>query len=159
MKNLNNLLDLLLTNHVEFVLVGGFASVLYGSSITTRDLDICMLLTPDSIEKLRKILKQYDPKHRINPKKISFLTFPEKSDEIKNLYLETKIGTLDIISQITGVGDFERIKEKAVKIEIFGKQCLVMSIDDLIKSKKTIGREKDKLVINELLAIKDKLKK
>ena len=45
MRNLNNLLKLLLENDVDFVLVGGFAGAVYGSSLVTRDLDICAFCT------------------------------------------------------------------------------------------------------------------
>lgn len=45
MKNLNNLLTVLLENTIDFVLIGGFAGALYGSSLVTKDIDICMDLS------------------------------------------------------------------------------------------------------------------
>ena len=40
---------------IDFVLVGGYAAMLHGSSLLTRGLDVCARLTPDAIEKLRNI--------------------------------------------------------------------------------------------------------
>lgn len=42
-KNLNLLLKALLEADLEFVLIGGYAAVVHGSSQVTRDLDLCAL--------------------------------------------------------------------------------------------------------------------
>lgn len=70
MRNLAKLLDVLLNANMEFVLIGGFASVVHGSTMVTRDLDVCMVTGPDQIEKLRMCLKAYSPKHRMTPQQI-----------------------------------------------------------------------------------------
>lgn len=154
MQNLNNLLKLLLDNDIEFVLVGGFASAVYGSTMVTRDIDICYACTPENIEILRNTLKDINPVHRQTPNKLSFIEIPKSTDNINNLYLETDLGALDILSQITGVGDFEKVKSNAINIKLFGQTCKVISIDDLIDAKKAIGRNKDLLVVEELEEIK-----
>ncbi len=154
MQNLGKLLDLLLTAHIDFVLVGGFASVIHGSSMVTHDLDICILLDPEHIETLRQCLKPYHPTHRMTPQRLSFLEFPKDISNIKNLYLETDLGILDIINHIDGVGSFERVRQDAIEIEIYGKNCKVISIDDLIACKKAIRRPKDLAVARELEALK-----
>jgi predicted nucleotidyltransferase len=156
MKNLNNLLKHLLENNIDFVLVGGFASTLYGSTMVTRDIDICYAMTPQNIENLRTLLKDLHPVHRQTPNKISFIELPKELKGINNLYLDTDLGTLDILSQITGVGDYERVKSKAIEVNVFGHKCKVISLDDLISAKKTLGRNKDLLVVQELEEIKKK---
>ena len=156
MKNLNNLLKVLLESEIEFVLIGGYASVLHGSTYVTRDLDICGLITSDQIEKLRKALKDYNPRHRMNPNvKPSFLEEPKSVEGVHHLYLETDLGVLDFLSSVTGVGDFNSINKNAVEVPLFGYKCRVIGIEDLIKAKSTLGREKDKLVVNELKKITD----
>lgn len=154
MKNLNNLLKLLLENNVDFVLVGGFASTLYGSTMVTRDIDICYACTPENIENLRNILKDLHPVHRQTPNKLSFIEIPKELQGINNLYLDTDLGTLDILSQITGVGDYEQVKSKCIEVSVFGHKCKVISLDDLIAAKKALGRNKDLLVAKELEEIK-----
>ena len=154
MKNLNNLLKLLLENNVDFVLIGGFAGALHGSSLVTRDIDICALCSPETITQLRDILKDLHPVHRMTPQKLSFLENPQSLNNVKNIYLSCNLGVLDIISEVTGVGNFERVKSKAIKVSLFGHTCNVISIDDLIKAKKAIGRSKDLIAIKELEAIK-----
>jgi hypothetical protein len=146
----------LILNKIDFILVGGFAGVVHGSTQVTRDIDICTLLTSDNIEKLRFALKEVNPRHRMNPQfKPSFLTEPKdiNTKELNNIYLETDQGVLDIISNISGVGDFERIKSQAIEVPLFGSICKVISIEDLIKAKEYLGRPKDKIVVYELKQI------
>jgi hypothetical protein len=45
MSELNKLLQTLCDAEIEFVIVGGFAAMLHGSSMLTRDLDVCAVLT------------------------------------------------------------------------------------------------------------------
>jgi len=153
MQNLGHLLEVLLNTNIEFVLIGGFASVVHGSSMVTQDLDICMLVNPQQIEKLRNCLRPFKPRHRMTAKKLSFLDFPQDASGVKNIYLETDLGILDIVGEVTGAGPFARVYAHANEIEIYGKKCKVISIKDLIASKKSLARPKDLAVVRELEAI------
>ena len=139
-------------------MVGGFAGVLHGASLVTQDLDLCLLLTPENVAKLRSILKDLHPKHRMTPKKFSFLDVPDDISQLNNLYLETDLGTVDLISSVTGVGDFERVSRKAETAEVFGYSCKVISIEDLIRAKEAMGREKDVAMVKQLKVILEKLR-
>lgn len=150
------LISKLSENGFDFVLIGGFAASAYGSTYVTYDLDVCAVLTPENIEKLRKILGELHPKHRMMIPKKSFLEIPENLEGINNLYLSTDAGVLDLIGQVVGVGDFSEVSKSAVKISIFGNECKIISLDDLIKCKKTLKRPKDLLVASELETIRQK---
>lgn len=152
--DLSNLLKILLQDGFDFVLIGGFAGTVHGSNLVTKDLDICMALKPHEITQLRNVLKDFNPFHRMTPQKLSFLKHPECLENIKNLYLASDLGSLDILSYVDGVGDFERVRQKALTISLFGKDCKVISIDDLISSKKNVGRDKDRIAVKELEEIK-----
>ncbi len=154
MQSLGNLLELLLNANINFVLIGGFASVVHGSSMVTQDLDICMLVDPKQVEEMRRCLSAFHPAHRMTSKKLSFLQFPTDTANLRNIYLETDLGVLDVVSEVTGVGSFDRVCAQADEIEIFGKKCKVISLQDLITSKKALGRAKDLAVVRELEIIK-----
>jgi molybdopterin/thiamine biosynthesis adenylyltransferase len=89
------------------------------------------------------------------PKK-SFMEIPENLNGINNLYLSTDAGVLDLISTVVGVGDFTEVSKLAIEISIFGNKCKIISLDDLIKCKRTLKRPKDLLVATELEAIRQK---
>jgi len=153
MQNFSQLLQRLADAGLDFVIVGGYAAVAHGSSLVTRDLDICAVLSPDNVEKLRRILADAHPRHRITPQRLSFSEYPGKGQPVQNLYLETDIGVIDVLSSILGVGDFARLKRGAESLEVAGHTYRVIGIDDLIQAKEALGRERDLLAAKELRAI------
>lgn len=158
MADLKQLLERLSDADIEFVIVGGFAAVLHGSTFVTRDLEVCTVLTEATVERLRTVLADLSPVHRIGGGRLSFLTEPSPGSTVRNLYLETDAGAIDLLTSITGVGEFERVRSGADEISLFGRRYLVMSLTDLIAAKRTLGREKDLLSARELEAIAQKLK-
>lgn len=155
MQDLNHLLKTLFENELDFLIVGGFAAVVHGSSHVTKGLDITMLLTKENIEKLRGALKDLEPKHRLNPShKPSFLDEPKGIDGLQKIYLETTSGILDVVTLDESVGNFNELKERAVTVKLFGYDCKVLSLDDLILVKRKMRRPKDLIVLEELLGIK-----
>lgn len=156
MSDPNQLIQRLCDAEIEFVIVGGFAATLHGSSFLTRDLDVCAVLTAENVQKLRLAFRDVHPAHRLTSQKLSFLDNPDPGVEVHNLYLRTDLGPVDILSSIRGVGDFERIRGHAIEIELFGRRCRVISLDDLIRAKEAVGREKDLLAVKELRAIREK---
>jgi hypothetical protein len=158
--NLKALLEKLLQSKIDFVLVGGFACTVHGSSLVTEDLDICIAINEEQVKKLRESLKNLSPKHRMNPSfKPSFLTHPEKVDGLKNIYLETNLGILDILGEVQPIGDFKAVKSHAIALSLYGHRCYVIALDDLIKVKESMKRPKDKEAATQLKAIRDRLKK
>jgi hypothetical protein len=75
---------------------------------------------------------------------------------VQNLYLETELGSVDILTSILGVGDFQRVLASSIEVELFGRRCRVMSLEDLIQAKETLAREKDLLSARELRALREK---
>lgn len=158
MSDLNKLLSLLLTSEVHFVVVGGFAAVLHGSSQVTKDLDICIAMSPDSIAALRKLLEPHHPKHRMTPQKLSFLEYPADISSLKNLYLITDLGVLDVLGFVGGIGEFDDVKKNSIMIELFGGKCRMLSLEALILAKKAMGSLRDLTTARELELIAKKSK-
>jgi predicted nucleotidyltransferase len=150
---LNQLIQRLCDAEIDFVIVGGFAGILHGSTLVTRDLDVCAVLSRENVAKLRAVLRDLNPTHRQTPQRLSFLDNPAPDVEVKNLYLGTSLGAVDLLGSITGVGDYPRVREASVEIEIFGRRCRVISIEDLIRAKESLGRPKDLLAAQELRAM------
>lgn len=64
----------------------------------------------------------------------------------------------DVLTSIKGVGDFPRVYAQSAEIELFRRRCRVISLDDLIRAKEALGREKDLLAVKELRGILEKTK-
>ena len=158
MTQLHHLVQLLSDARIDFVIVGGFAGMVHGSSLVTRDLDVCAVLSHENVAKLRDVFRDLNPTHRQTPQRLSFLDNPSPDVEVKNLYLGTTLGPVDFLTSIKGVGDYARVREASVEIELFGRRCRVISIQDLVSAKEALGRPKDLLAAQELRAILEQKK-
>jgi hypothetical protein len=78
---LNRLIERLCDAGVDFVIVGGFAGMLHGSTLVTRDLDVCAVLSAENIARLRAALGDLQPTHRFTPQRLSFLDTPEQAKQ------------------------------------------------------------------------------
>jgi predicted nucleotidyltransferase len=157
--NLKALLKRLLDHNVDFVLAGGLACVVHGSPLVTQDVDICVFFDDLQIAKLREALKDLDPKFRMNPNfKPSFLDHPKRSNELKNIYLETSLGILDMMSELQPIGDFQAVSRRAVTVRLYGHDCKVVSLEDLISIKEMMSRPKDKEALLHLREILKRIK-
>lgn len=140
---------------LDFVIIGGVAAVAHGSARLTHDVDIMIRFAPEAMEKLLQALAPYAPRFR--GKSVSLLS--RTADELagfRNIYLTTSLSDLDILGECP-VGDFETVVERAEILELFGRPVKVMSLDDLIRSKELLGREKDRHVLLELRTIREAL--
>lgn len=154
MNELNRLLQRLIAADIDFVVVGGFAAMLHGSGMLTRDLDVCALVSADNIEKLRRVLADLHPVYRMTPERWSFLEHPAPDVVMNHLYLQTDLGPLDVLGSITGVGGFDMVRAHAVDVDLLGHRVQVISLDDLIRAKEALGRPKDRMVALELRALR-----
>jgi predicted nucleotidyltransferase len=158
-QSLKALLERLLAHDIDFVLIGGFAAVVHGSTLVTQDLDICAAITEPQIAKLREALKDLNPRHRMNrAANLSFLDHPRDLRGVQNIYLETELGILDILSKAEPAGEFEAIKSRSCEISLYGYKCRVISIEDLILVKEAMRRPKDLQAAEELRLILSKSK-
>jgi predicted nucleotidyltransferase len=156
MTQFSQLLQRIADAGIDFVIVGGFAAVTHGSSYVTRDIDLCLMLSEENIAHLRQALADLNPRHRMTPQRLSFLTYPPVGQPVQNLYLVTDAGVVDVLSSVLGVGDFARLKAQAEPLAVDGRTYSVMSLADLIAAKEALGREKDLLTAKELRAIEAK---
>jgi len=153
MHRLHLLLQRLADAGLEFVIVGGYAGVIHGSAYVTNDVDLCAVLSAESVEKIRGAFADLHPVHRMTARRLSLFEHPPAGQTPTNLYLETTDGVVDILSSVMGVGDFARLKSAAETVEVAGRTYHVISLGDLIAAKEALGREKDLLAAKELRAI------
>ena len=71
-----------------------------------------------------------------------------------NFTLDTDSGDLDLLGEVSGVGDYDQALARSQEGEMFGRRSAVLSLDDLIAAKKAAGRNKDHGHLLELEALK-----
>ena len=139
---------------IEFVVVGGYAGVVHGCSYVTQDVDICCVLTPDSLLALQKALADLHPVHRMTPGRKPLGLTAESAGEFKNLYLDTDLGRLDCLSAIEGLGDFDEVKRASEVFEVEDIHLHVLTLDALIRTKQALNRPRDREMLRQLQALK-----
>jgi predicted nucleotidyltransferase len=151
------LLRLLAAARVEFIIVGGAAATVHGSSRLTQDLDIVYRRSPDNLRRLEQALAPEHPYLRGAPVGLPFRLDAETLERGLNFTLVTDLGDLDLLGEIAGGGGYEALLADAQAIEVFGSKCLVLGIDRLIAVKRAAGRPKDLEAIAELEKIRETL--
>jgi hypothetical protein len=146
-------------NDVSFVVIGGVAATVYGCTLVTQDIDVCCEFTPQNLLRLQNALAGLNPVHRMTPNRIPMKLTAETAASLKNLYLDTDLGTLDCISVVEGIGDLESVLKVSREIEVDKFKLNILTIDALIQAKEAMRRPRDQQAIIELKAIKEQLKK
>lgn len=151
------LLKRLHSQDVEFVIIGGICNVLHGVTLVTQDVDVCCRFTPENLRRLEAAVKDLHPVHRQTPQKLPFVLTDRLSRELKNIYLRTDLGVIDCLSEVAGVGSYNDVLQASVPVALSFGHCLMLSLDALIRSKETLGREQDLAALRQLRAIKERL--
>jgi len=128
--------------------VGAYAIALYITPRFTKDLDI--LVEPDE-ENSRRILKALN-EFGFKSLKLSEADFSRKNKIIQLGYEPLRV---DIMTSIEGCS-FKNIWKNKVS-SFYGKQkVFFIGIEQMIKNKRTAGREQDKVDLTMLLEAKRK---
>jgi hypothetical protein len=139
---------------VEYVVIGGMAMVTHGSSHVTGDLDICYSRSQQNIAALVTALAPLDPYLRGAPPGLPFRLDEPTIRAGLNFTLNTKIGPMDLLGEVAGIGGYGQVLAVSEQHTIYGLPVRILSIDGLIAAKKAAGRLQDKLHIAELEELK-----
>jgi hypothetical protein len=147
---------------VEYLVVGGFAAVLYGAPTITGDLDIMPLASGENIARLGGVLTDLNAvvrEPRSTGRRLAVTAellqqTAESASPGGQLRTRTAAGPLDILWRLhdgRGYGD------------LVGRSCLlteeelrvrVIGLDDLIEVKSAIGRPQDRAALPYIQAIR-----
>lgn len=145
-------IDTLEDEGVDYILIGGFAMVLYGMPRVTQDLDLFIENKNENIDKLQNALNKI-----FNDKSVYEIT----ADELKK-YSVLRYGSeegffIDVISSIGTAFTFEDIEHEEIEIE--GHRIKIATVDSLYRLKENTFRAIDKNDLLFLNYLKDKGRK
>jgi len=146
------LLRKLTTAGVEFVVVGGVAAALQGSSLVTVDLDLCTPFSADRLRRLLPVLVELDSRFRAHPDRPRLEIDPARFSRFRMLLLETRLGPLGLLREIEGVGDYSEVERASEWVDLGEFGARVLGLEALIAAKKAAGRDKDLRALPELEA-------
>ncbi|MBI2325374.1 MAG: hypothetical protein HYU87_10495 [Chloroflexi bacterium] len=148
------ILRILATHDVRFVVIGGLAGNIHGSTTITRDLDICYERTPENMERLANALRELRVTQRGADPKLPFRIDTRTIRNGLNFTFDTLHGWFDCLGDASGYG-YAVLAPNAEAGEIGEVKVLIASLDDLIRMKRAAGRLKDLVEIEDLSKLRD----
>ncbi len=153
------ILHTLLEHRVDFVLIGGLAGIIHGSSYPSYDVDVAYARDDDNLERLAAALRELRATLRGALKDVPFQLDAKTLKNGAHFTFETEFGSLDILSDPDGAPPYIRLREDAGEpVEFEGEWIRVATLDHLIAMKEASGRNKDKLMATEYRVLSDELR-
>jgi predicted nucleotidyltransferase len=119
---------------VKYVVIGGTASILHGVPRTTFDLDILIEASRDNAQRLLDALAEakFGTATMISAEKLLTQEVVIFQDRVR----------VDVQTKTPGL-EFEKVWKKKKEVEYQGQKFFILSLEDLIASKKASGRKID----------------
>ncbi|WP_208321345.1 nucleotidyl transferase AbiEii/AbiGii toxin family protein [Thiohalophilus thiocyanatoxydans] len=144
---------------MQYIVVGGLATVLHGYARLTADIDLVINLDKKKSEQALKVLLSIGLKPRlpVDPMQFADETIRESWVNEKNMMVfsfyhpDNPMMVVDIF--VREPFPFQGMKKRAVLMDIGGESVPVCSINDLIAMKSNTGRAKDEEDIKYLQSL------
>jgi len=140
---------------VEYVVIGGIAATFQGSTTITRDFDICYSRERANMERLTSALRELNARLRGVDVDVPFQLDAASLRNRLNFTFKTKHGDFDCLGDPGGGFDYELLKRNADEMDVGGWKVMVSSLDDLIAMKRAAGRNKDRIEVENLSALRE----
>jgi hypothetical protein len=144
---------------VDYVLIGGLAAVLHGSTAMTNDADIVPDRDRENLERLGAALRDLEAGIRSvdTPDGIAFDPHPDLLASMAMVNMTTRCGDLDISFVPAATGGYDDLIVRAVPFEIGPLIVNVAALDDIIRSKEGADRPKDHATLPILYALREEI--
>ena len=136
-------------------MIGGYAAVLSGIDVVTRDIDITPATDQANLERLAAALGELRAAIRAGASEppIPLPADPRLLARSEILNLTTDAGDLDITNRPDGTSGYDDLKQAAHQQPLGkGLHIAIASLEDIIRSKTAAGRAKDLATLPQLRA-------
>lgn len=153
------ILQTLARHDVKFVIIGGIAGRLWGSTTVTNDLDICYARDPENLKSLAAALRDLKAKLRGADRDLPFVADARTLKAGDHFTFSTIAGNFDILGTPAGSAGYESLVRAASAMDLGGVTTRVAAIEDLILMKRAAGRPKDLIEVEVLAAVREELER
>jgi predicted nucleotidyltransferase len=141
-QDFREFLNLLNSEKIEYLLIGGYAVGLYGVERPTKDMDVWISTSPENLDKLIEVLGKF-----------GFRPDQFKREDFTGTQSVFRMGfppnRLEVITRIAGV-EFPECYARRCMTEIEGLQVAVIDVQDLMRNKTAAGRDQDRADVKKL---------
>ena len=149
------ILGVLVRHEVRFVVIGGIAASLQGSTTITNDFDICYARDSENLERLARALTELHATLRGPREPVAFRLDARTLKAPLNFTFGTDYGPFDCLGSASAGFDYDQLRRNADAMNLVGTDVSVASLDDLIRMKRAAGRNKDLIEIENLSALRE----
>jgi predicted nucleotidyltransferase len=135
-------LPALVRENVEFILIGGMAAIVHGSSRFTQDIDVVYRRTQTNIDRIVSALSEFEPYPRGAPPGLPFRFDSRTINGGLNFTFISEVGDFDLLGEVAG-GDYITLLPGSEVVNAFGMTFRCVSLSQLIELKQAAGRPKD----------------
>jgi hypothetical protein len=150
-------LETLVRHRVRFVVIGGLAGRLWGSTTVTNDIDICYARHRRNLQALAAALTELEASLRGAPDGLPFRGDAETLARGDHFTFSTNAGNLDCLATPAGSRGFADLIAGASPMKLDSIEVPVASVDDLIRLKRAAGRPKDLVEVEILGALREEM--
>jgi hypothetical protein len=153
------ILEVLARHQVQCVVIGGYAAVLAGAEIVTRDIDITPATDHANLQRLADALTELHAAIRVRAGEppVPLPADPRLLARTEILNLSTDAGDLDITRRPDGTAGYDDLKQAARPQPLSEDlHIAIASLDDIIRSKTAAGRAKDLAALPQLHAARER---
>ena len=149
------ILQTLQQHDVKFVVIGGIAGRLWGSTTVTNDLDVCYARDGANLEALATALRELKVKLRGADRDLPFIVDVRTLKNGDAFTFTTVAGNFDLLGHPAGSNGYDSLARNATTMDVGGVDVLVASLEDLILMKRAAGRPKDLIEVEVLAAVRE----
>jgi len=142
---------------VRYVLIGGFAGKLLGSTILTVDVDVCYARDRANLERLAAALRELHATLRDAPDSLPFRLDADTLARGDAFTFVTDAGDLDILGTPAGSSGYEELARNATELDLGEVRVPVAALEDLMAMKRASGRARDRAHLEVPAALRDEL--
>jgi hypothetical protein len=149
------ILEVLARHQVQCVVIGGYAALLAGIDILTRDIDITPAVDEANLQRLVDALGELHAAIRVGAGQapVPLPADPRLLARAEIWNLTTDAGDLDISTRPDGTNGYEDLEHGAYQQALpDGLHVAIASLKDIVRSKTAAGRAKDLAALPALRA-------
>src|SRR5262249_23080933 len=128
------------SHRVECVLIGSWAMYAHGCSVATQNVEFCYSRSPKNIIATAGAFASLHSRLRGAPAGLPFHWDVPTILRGVNFALTTDLGDVDLVSEVPGLGKYERVLAQSQERTFFGLTIRVLSLDGLIVTNQAVGR-------------------
>jgi len=141
-SDFSDLLQIFNANKVKYLVIDGYAVVLYAEPRFTKDLDVLISTDPVNAEAVYNALREFGAP-------LTGLTPKDFSEEAFFFQMGVAPVRVDVLMGIPGI-QFEECWNRRVEVDFDGLKVIFISKLDLIASKRAAGRPQDLIDVDLL---------